>query len=100
MIKRKERCYLIKADFIDVETGETFKRVQFLRYADFRINCRRPSAKHVEAIAAEIEKTCQIDYAGEYDVILSIKRVPNYNLAVTDDEETGEPSDPFEDLGG
>lgn len=93
MFKRKKRCYLIKADFIDIGTGETFKRVQFLRYADFKINCRRPSAAHVEAIAAEIEKTCKIDYAGEYDVILSISCVPNYNLTVSVDEET---DDPFE----
>lgn len=99
MFKRKERCYLIKADFIDVETGETFKRAQFLRYADFKINCHRPSAAHVEAIAAEIEKTCKIDYAGEYDVILSIKCVPNYNFAVSD-EETPAPCEPFEEFGG
>lgn len=91
MFKRKERCYLIKADFIDVGTGETFKRAQFLRYADFKINCHRPSAKHVEAIAAEIEKACKIEYADEYDVILSIKCVPNYNFTVSDDDETGDP---------
>ncbi len=96
MRRNKEFKYLIRAEFADTDTGEIFKRIALIRYANFKMNTRRPSALHCELALKEIEKACKVDHNGEYDVIVTIKRL---GVVYERDEENRAPVDPFDGLG-